>query len=174
MSTNAKRIKEVTVYSMLGALMFCSKIIMELFPNIHFLGMFTVVFTVVFRVKALFPIYIYVMINGLYAGFSMWWIPYLYIWTVLWAVVMLLPKKMPRRVAFFAYMTVVTLHGLSFGILYAPCQMLMYGLDFSGMVAWVIAGFSWDVLHAVGNFAASFLILPLVSLLTKLKLQAGI
>ena len=55
---------ELVVFAMLGSLMFCSKIIMEALPNIHLLGMFTMTFTVVFRFKALIPIYIYVMING--------------------------------------------------------------------------------------------------------------
>ena len=95
---------------MLAALMFCSKIIMEVLPNIHLLGMLTVVYTVVFRRKALIPIYIYVIINGVYAGFAPWWVPYTYIWAVLWAAVMLLPKKMPRKVAFIVYPIVCSLH----------------------------------------------------------------
>ena len=66
--------------------MFCSKVIMEALPNIHLLGMLTMVYTLTFRWKALIPIYIYVFLNGLYAGFNVWWVPYLYIWTVLWAV----------------------------------------------------------------------------------------
>ena len=39
------------------------------------LGMLTIVYTVVYRRKALIPIYIYVFMNGLFAGFNMWWIP---------------------------------------------------------------------------------------------------
>lgn len=64
----AVRIQEMVLFSMLGTLMFCSKIIMELLPNIHLLGMFTMVYTLVFRKKALYPIYIYVFLNGLFAG----------------------------------------------------------------------------------------------------------
>ena len=60
--------RETAVYAMLGALMFCSKIIMEILPNIHLLGMLTMTYTIVFRKKALIPVYIYVLINGLYAG----------------------------------------------------------------------------------------------------------
>ena len=71
------------VFAMLGTIMFCSKILLEVLPNIHLLGMLTMTYTVVFRRKALIPIYIYVMLNGLYAGFNIWWIPYLYIWTIL-------------------------------------------------------------------------------------------
>ena len=76
-------VKETAVLSLLGAIMYASKMIMEVFPNVHLLGVFTVAITVVYRKKALYPIYIYVFLNGLFSGFSTWWIPYLYMWTVL-------------------------------------------------------------------------------------------
>ena len=88
----------MAVFAMLGTIMFCSKIIMEVLPNIHLLGMFTMTYTVVFRKKALLPIYVYVFLNGLYAGFDVWWLPYLYIWTILWGITMLLPKRMPLSI----------------------------------------------------------------------------
>ena len=158
----------MTVFSMLGTLMFCSKIIMEVLPNIHLVGMFTMVYTLAFRKKALIPIYIFVLLNGLYAGFSVWWIPYLYIWTVLWGVTMLLPKNMPPKAAFIVYPIVCALHGLSFGTLYAPAQALMYGFSFSQMLAWIASGLPFDVLHGIGNFIAGLLILPLSNILKKL------
>ncbi|MBO7292804.1 MAG: hypothetical protein J6V07_02600, partial [Clostridia bacterium] len=80
----SRRIFLLVVFAMLGSLMFCSKILMEVLPNIHLVGMLTVTYTVVFRARALIPLYIYVMLDGLFGGFSMWWYPYLYIWTVLW------------------------------------------------------------------------------------------
>lgn len=156
------------IFSMLGALMFCSKIIMEVLPNIHLLGMLTVVYTVVFRTKALIPIYVYVVVNGLYAGFSAWWVPYLYIWTVLWAVVMLIPRRLPKKLLTVIYAAVCCLHGLTFGILYAPVQALMYGFDLEQTLAWIAAGFTFDILHGVGNLAAGLLIMPLSELLLKL------
>ena len=156
------------IFSMLGALMFCSKIIMEALPNIHLLGMLTVVYTIVFRTKALIPIYIYVIVNGLYAGFSAWWVPYLYIWTVLWAAVMLIPRRLPKTALAVLYSAVCCLHGLTFGILYAPVQALMYGFDLNQTLAWIAAGFTFDILHGVGNLAAGLLIMPLSELLFKL------
>jgi len=38
--------RELTVFAMLGALMYASKIVMEFAPNIHLLGVFTIAFTV--------------------------------------------------------------------------------------------------------------------------------
>ena len=51
-------IREIAVFGMLGALMYASKMLMEVLPNIHLLGVFTIAFTVVYRKKALYPIYI--------------------------------------------------------------------------------------------------------------------
>ena len=158
----------MAVFAMLGAFMYASKIVMEALPNIHLLGMLTIVYTIVFRKKALIPIYTYVMLNGLFTGFSVWWIPYLYIWTILWAVVMLLPRKMPRWLYYVVYPLLCSLHGLAFGILYAPAQAIMFGMNFDQMIAWIMAGIPFDVIHGVGNFAAGLLIVPISEMLSRL------
>ncbi len=154
---------------MLGTLMFVSKLLMEFLPNIHLLGMLTMAYTLAFRRKALIPVYVYVMLNGLIAGFNLWWVPYLYIWAVLWAVTMLLPKSMPKAVAGVVYPLVCGLHGLAFGTLYAPAQALMFGLDLEQTVAWIVAGLPFDITHAVGNTLAGLLVLPLSELLKNLR-----
>lgn len=145
--------------------MYGSKVILEVAPNIHLLGVFTVSYTIVYRKKALYPIYIYVLLNGLFSGFSAWWVPYLYIWTVLWGAVMLLPKNMPKTVRPFVYMIVCAVHGFLFGTLYAPAQAVLFGLSFEGMIAWIAAGLPWDFLHGISNFFCGILIMPIVSVL---------
>ena len=155
-------VREIAIFGMLGALMYASKVIMELLPNVHLLGMFTMAFTLVYRKKALYPIYIYVLILGLFNGFATWWIPHLYLWTVLWAVTMLLPRNLPKKVAPFVYMAVCAAHGFLYGTLYAPVQALFFGLSFRGMISWIIAGLPWDAIHGVSNFICGGLILPVV------------
>lgn len=152
---------------MLGALMFSSKLIMEILPNIHLLGTLVMLYTVLFRWKALFPIYIYVIVNGIYAGFAMWWYPYLYVWTVLFGMTMLIPKRIPDKVAAVVYPVVCALHGFGFGVIYAPGQALMYGLDFQGMLAWIAMGFPFDITHGISNFFMGMLILPLAKTMKK-------
>ena len=161
-------IKEICLFGILSALMFISKIVMEALPNIHLLGMLTITYTIVFRKKALIPIYVYVLINGLYAGFNAWWVPYLYIWTILWVIVMLLPKNMPKAVACVVYPIICALHGLFFGVLYAPVQALMLNFTFEQTLTWIAAGFTFDIIHMIGNFAVGLLILPVSEALKKL------
>ncbi len=142
--------------------MYASKMIMEIAPNVHLLGTFVIAYTLVYGKKALYPIYVFVLITGVFAGFATWWIPYLYLWTVLWGVVMLLPKNMPKKIRPIVYMAVCAAHGFLYGTLYAPAQALFFGLNFEGMIAWIIAGLTWDFVHGVSNFFCGMLILPIV------------
>lgn len=160
---------ELTVFSMLGAIMYASKLLMEIAPNVHLLSVFTIAFTLVYRKKALYPIYIYIMLNGMFCGFATWWLPYLYIWTVLWGVVMLLPTKISPKYKPIIYMLICSAHGFLFGTLYAPAQALLFGLDLKGMIAWIIAGLPWDCVHGVSNFICGSLIVPIVTILNKLE-----
>ena len=146
--------------------MFCSKIVMELLPNIHLLGMFVMVYTIVFRKKALIPLYIFVIITGLYAGFAPWWVPYLYIWTVLWGATMLVPKSISPKLACIVYPAICAAHGFAYGVLYAPVQALMYGFGYEQTIAWIISGIAFDITHGISNIFTGMLVLPL-SLLTK-------
>ena len=163
-----RTIRELTIFSMLGAVMYASKILMDLAPNIHLIGVFIVAFTIVYRQKALYPIYVFVFITGMLSGFAAWWVPYLYIWTVLWGVTMLLPKNMPQAVASVVYPIVCALHGLFFGVLYAPVQALMFGFTFEQTLAWIAAGFTFDIIHTIGNFAVGLLIYPASEALKRL------
>ena len=158
---------------MFAALMFASKILMEALPNIHLLGMFTVMLTVVFRARALIPIYLYVFINGLFAGFDVWWIPYLYIWTILWGMTMLVPKNISPALGAVIYPLLCGLHGFAFGILYSPAQAFFSGFNFEQTVVWVTAGIPYDIIHGVSNLASGLLVLPLSMLVKKLLRHRG-
>ena len=164
---------EMAVFSMLGAMMYVSKLLLEWAPNIHLLALFIIVFTVVYRAKALIPIYVFVLLSGVFGGISPWWMPYLYIWTLLWGAVMLLPRRMPAKVAAPVYVVLGTLHGLLFGVFCAPSQALFFGLGFRGALAWIAAGFYFDLLHAIGNFAACTLCIPLIRLILNIQKRIG-
>lgn len=160
-------VRETAIFGMLGAVMYASKVIMEIAPNVHLLGVFVIAFTIVYRQKALYPIYTYVFINGMFAGFATWWIPHLYLWTILWGATMLLPKNIPARIKPIVYMGLCASHGFLYGTLYAPAQALLYGLNFKSMVAWIIAGLPWDFIHGVSNFFCGMLICPIIAILRK-------
>ena len=111
----------------------------------------------------------FVLIIGVMNGFSTWWLPYLYLWTVLWGMTMLLPRNLPERWKPLVYMTVCALHGYLYGTLYAPAQALLFGLDFQGMIAWIVAGLPFDLVHGTSNFLCGILIYPLTQLLLRME-----
>lgn len=159
----------MALFASFGTLMFLSDLAMEALPNIHLIALFTVAFTVVYRWKALFPLYVYVFLNGIFGGFGTWWIPYLYVWTVLWAIAMLLPKNMRPEIAMVVYMMVCGLHGISFGLLYAPSQVLLFfGGNWKLFWPWVVSGLPFDLIHCISNMIVAILILPLTRALKSL------
>ena len=155
-------VRETVIFGMLGALVYASKLIMEVLPNVHLIGVLIIAITVVYRGKALYPIYTFVLVSGFMSGFASWWVPYLYIWTVLWGGAMLLPKNMPGKAAPIVYMLLCAAHGFLYGTLYAPAQALMFGLSLEQMLAWIATGLPWDFVHGVSNFFCGALICPLV------------
>jgi len=162
--------RELTLFSMFAAVMFASRLLMQMIPGVHINGLMIAALTLTYRQRALIPLYLYVALEGLFSGFAMWWVPYVYIWFPLWAAFMFLGKlNLPTNAKTPAYMIACGLHGLLFGIMYAPVQALMFGLSFRAMIAWVIAGIPFDIIHAVANTIAGILILPLVTMMTTLK-----
>ncbi len=161
-------VKEIIVFGMLGAVMFVTTWLMSFLPNIHLLDVFIIAMTVVYRQKALYPLYLFVFIQGLFYGFQPWWLPYLYIWAFPWLITMLLPKKMPVWLGPIVYAVVASLHGFLFGVLYAPGQALMFGLTFEKTIAWIIAGLPFDITHGVSNFICGLLLIfPLIKVLSQ-------
>ena len=166
-SKKYKQLVDILVFTMLGVIMLLSKLLMEALPNFHLLGTLITAYTIVYRKAALKPIYIFVLLSGIVYGFGAWWFAYLYIWAILWGMVMLLPKNMKPTVAVPVYMIVSGLHGILYGTLYAPAQAIIFGYDFKTMIAWIVAGLSFDVMHCVGNVVLGILILPITTALKK-------
>lgn len=158
----------MAVFGLMSALLFAARQAMSSLPNIHLTGVFIVVLTVVYGKLALYPLYTFVLLEGLFAGFNTWWLPYLYIWTMLWGAVMLLPKNMKPKKAAIVYALVCAAHGFLYGILYAPAQAMIFGLTWEGMLAWIASGFTFDLIHGVSNFCCGLMILPLINVVKRL------
>ena len=160
--------REIVLFGMLGALMYAAKIALEFLPNIHLVGVFIVALTVVYRKNALYPLYTFGFITGLMNGFALWWLPYLYIWMPLFGAALLIPNNLPNRFRPPVYMLINAAHGFLYGTLYAPAQALLFGMDFDGTIAWILAGLPWDMIHGIGNLFCGILIAPLILLLRQL------
>ena len=169
-----RELVRLIILSIFGALIFVSKIAFEGIPNVHPVGMLIMVITITYRAWALLPIYLYVLFFGMFYGFQMWWYPHLYVWLILWAVTMLLPRNMSEKTAMIVYPVVCGLHGLSYGVLWSFSNGILLNYNIHQTLAWLASGFYMDVIHALGNFAMGFLILPLVKIVKRESAKLGL
>ena len=87
---------------------------------------------------------------------------------------MLLPRKLSGGWCAVLCSVICALHGLSFGTLYAPMQMILFlGGDFERTLLWIAAGFSFDLIHALGNLCLSVLVMPLTTALRRVYAQVS-
>ena len=163
-------VREITVFAFFGTIMYLSAQI-DLIPNVHPLTLFIAAFTVVYRAKALIPLYLYVFLEGLFGGFDLyWWPPYLYIWLFTWIFVMLIPKGTKEWLAAPLITVICGLNGILFGVMFAPYQCLVvFKGNFDLMMPWILSGLPFDVSHMTGNLVSSVLVLPLARLLCRLE-----
>lgn len=170
------RLLHLTVGALFGALLVASKEILAAVPGIELVSLLIIAWTRVFRSGAIPGIAVFILLEGVLYGFGLWWTMYLYIWYVLWAVVMLLPRSRPDRemsskrrlLASLGWATLSGLYGLSFGALCAIPYFFRGGP--SAALAYWLSGIPYDAAHAVGNFAVAFVLaVPMIALLDRLK-----
>jgi len=148
---------------MLGALTFAAKVAMSGLPNIEPVSLMILLFAVVFGLKGLYPTYLYVAMEILFYGISLWNLNYLYIWAILFFAAYGL-RKWKNPVVFAV---VSGLFGLLFGLFCAPVYISMGGVEFA--ISWWISGIPFDITHCIGNFVMALLLFaPLRKLLEKL------
>ncbi len=174
-NNSRERLFHLILFAMLGALMYISKWALQWAANIHLIGFFIMVFTFVYRSKALIPTYIFVFLCGALDGFGMWWYGYLYVWAVLWGVTMLLPADIVQRPCGGVVCAAVNgLFGLLFDILFLPASIFYFNLYSRERVLLYLAGGTWfNILHCVGNIAAGLLVPYGVRILKRLEKSKG-
>lgn len=155
-------LRELALFSVLGALTFAAKYAMSFLPNIEPVSLMTMLFAVVFGRKCLYPIYLYVSMEVLFYGIGLWNINYLYIWAILAAAAYLFREM--RHPLGWAMISGV--FGLLFGALCGIVDVFIGGVPYA--VSKWISGIPFDIAHCAGNF---FIALVMFSPLRKLLEQ---
>ena len=156
-------IREITLFAVLGAMTFALQVAMAPLPNIEPVSLLVMVFAVVFGWKCLYPVYVFVVMEILFYGISTWNVYYLYVWTVL-ALVAILMRKTTHPLA-WALLSGV--YGLFFGALCGIVDIFIGGFAYAAS-KWV-SGIPFDLLHCGGNFGIALIMFkPLRHLLEKL------
>ena len=160
------RLRALLRDALLAAVLIFGKELLAFLPNVEIVSMLIVAYTVVYRWRALLPIYVFVAVEAVIYPFPPTVVMYLYVWAILFLLAMLLPARpLPAPV----YMLLCGLFGLAFGTLCAPVQAAFFHLSLPGTLAWIAAGFPFDVTHAVGNAVIACLSPVVIRLLQRLE-----
>ena len=144
-------------------MMFALQVVMAPLPNIEPVSLLVMIFAAVFGWKALYPVYVFVVMEILFYGISTWNIYYLYVWAVL-AFAAILMRKQTQPLA-WALLSAV--YGLMFGALCGIVDIFIGGFGYAA-AKWV-SGIPFDLLHCGGNFVIALIIFrPLRTALEKL------
>jgi len=153
-------VREMVLFALLGAMTFAAKYVMSFLPNIEPVSLMVMLFAVVFGWKWVYPVYLYVVLEILFYGISLWNINYLYIWAVLAVAACALgDMKHPLGWALLS-----GTFGLLFGALCGIVDVFIGGFAYA-VTKWV-SGIPFDLMHGAGNFfIALVLFKPLRGLL---------
>ena len=157
--------RELTMLAICTALLFGLQVALASLPNIEVVTLLILLYTRWFGKKALWIIYVFAGLEGLFYGFQIWWVMYLYVWTLLWLAATRFGGR-PRSAAFWA--AVGGGFGLAFGFLCSFPYAAVSGVR--AAFAWWIAGIPLDVVHGCGNFILILILYtPLDALYRKLE-----
>ena len=145
-------VREVVLFGVLGALTFAAKYAMSFLPNIEPVSLMVMLFVVVFGRKWVYPVYLYVAMEILFYGISLWNINYLYIWAVL-ALAAGCMKKMQHPLG---WAILSGAFGLLFGALCGIVDIFIGGFGYAA-AKWV-SGIPFDIAHCAGNFVIALLL----------------
>lgn len=156
-------LSEVALFGILGGMTFAAKVAMAGLPNIEPVSLMVMLFAVTFGLKAVYPIYVYVLMEYALYGFGMWSFNYLYIWVIL-AGAAWLCRGVTNP---FGWAILSGMFGLLFGTLCAPVYFITGGWAYG--ISWWISCIPFDITHCIGNFViALVLFVPLRKILERL------
>lgn len=161
--------KDLVIMAMLTGVIFAAQVAMASLPNIEVVTLLVILYTQLYRKKVFFILYSFIVLEGLFYGFGLWWFNYLYIWPLLALLVLLLVKTSHSPVF---WSIVAGAYGLCFGMLCAIPYFISGGIG--GGLAYWISGIPYDILHCAGNTVLCLLLYrPLYQVMTQM-LKAGI
>ena len=145
-------VKELVLIALLSALLIVAQVGLAFLPNIEVVSLLIILYTLFFKKKTLYIIYIFALLQGLIYGFGIWWIMYLYVWTILWGITLLLKEE--KNPIIWAFIS--GFFGLFFGTLCSVPYFISGGVGMG--LSWIASGLMIDIIHGIGNFFVALLL----------------
>lgn len=162
-NNSPNKIRQLVTLGLLSAILLVGQLALAPLPNIELVSTLLIIYTQAFKKQVFFIIYVFALLEGLLFGFGIWWVSYLYVWSIL-ALIVLLLQKLDSAIL---WAVVSGAFGLLFGALCAIPYLVSGGAG--AAFAYWSAGIPYDILHCGGNFALTLLLYkPLTRLIRKL------
>ncbi len=139
-------LRELTLYSLLGGLLFAAKMAMAPLPNLEPVSLLVMLLAVCCGWRGLWAVGVYVLLEIAMWGPGPWSVSYLYVWPVLFCLARLF-RTMDSPLGWAA---LSGCFGLLFGALCAVSVWAVGG--WAAALSWWAAGLPMDLLHGGGNF----------------------
>lgn len=157
--------KDIALMGVLLAIIEIVKFALGFIAGVELVTLLLIIYTLYFKEKMLYMLTSFLLVEGVLNGFSIWWVMYIYIWTILILITYLFRNN--DNVLFWSIVS--GLFGLSFGLLCCPIYIVIMGLDTA--IAWWISGITTDIIHCICNFISCMvLFVPLKRVLNKIRL----
>ena len=140
-------LRDITVLALCAALLVTVQVALAVLPNIELVSLLVMLFTLHFKWRVLFVIYVFALVEGLIFGFHPeWWFAYLYVWTILAGLTWLCR----RATSPMPYAVLSGCFGLAFGPL-CSLPFLVVGGPYAFYARW-LGDIPFDLVHGAGNF----------------------
>ena len=136
----------------MGALMFAFQVALSGIPNVHITAVLIILTAVFFGWRRMYPIAVFIMLEGFFWGFAMWWFCYWYLWPILGIAAVLMRKNDSALV----WAIVAAVHGLIFGALCSIPYLFIGGWTMA--LSYWVSGIPFDLIHCGGNFVMTLVL----------------
>lgn len=138
-------IKETAIMGTMTAMLEVSVHMMASLPNVEPVTLLIILYTLFFRKKVVYILAAYLIFEGCWYGFGLWWFTYAYIWPLL----ALITYIFRRQKSVWFWSTVSAAFGLLFGALCSIPYFFIGGP--AAAFTWWVAGIPYDLIHSASN-----------------------
>ncbi len=138
--------KDIVLMAIMLSVIEVVKFSLSFIAGVEMVTLLFIVYTLFFEKKMVYFLPAFYLTEGVLFGFHIWWVAYLYIWTILVFAVYFFRRN--ESVLFWSILSGI--FGLLFGALCSPVYFVTLGSHVA--ISWWIAGIPTDILHGISNF----------------------
>lgn len=157
-------VREIALMGAMTALLEASVHIMAPLPNIEPVTLLIILYTLFLEKKVIYVLAAYLLLEGCFYGFGIWWIMYSYIWPFL----ALLTYLFRRKKSLWFWCILSGAFGLLFGSLCSLAYLFTGGAY--AAFTWWVSGIPYDLIHCASNIVLCLVLFtPLKNVLGRVK-----